>query len=420
MMTVSMGLGAAVDRVLTDLQAVGRSECTSKRHRAVLNRFIGFVQARGLVSPGEADCLDFIAERTGVRLAGLREPSGERAVQLERRPLLLLMTVLVDGSPRVGQRTSPLTDRCPVRFRDVRDQYLESCRQRGNAEATAATKDTAVSLFLEYLGQVGHEDLGGVSGMDLAGFWSRQKSYRSKTVGTRRSALADFLRYAHERGLVVEDLSVKLPAHRNQRSGQSLPFLWSADDLRKVLDVIDRRSAIGKRDYAMILLTARLGLRVGDLRRLQLGWLDWRSKTLTLTQHKTGRELTLPLLDDVGWAVIDYIRHGRPESDCPQVFIKHRWPFTAFGSSTSLGCRLRYYSHRAGIVFGAGQWHGLHSLRGALAVAMLDGQAPLPVVSATLGHASTDTTAGYYLRLDVERLRLCALDAEDVLAQTGR
>ena len=90
----------------------------------------------------------------------------------------------------------------------------------------------------------------------------------------------------------------------------------------------------------MVVLTARLGLRVGDLRRLELGWFDWRAKTLALAQHKTGLPLRLPVPGDVGWAVIDYIRHGRPEAGCAQVFVKHRYPFTAFGSSSSAGCRL--------------------------------------------------------------------------------
>ena len=140
------------------------------------------------------------------------------------------------------------------------------------------------------------------------------------------------------------------------------------------MEQIDRQSAIGKRDYAMVLLTTRLGLRVGDLRRLELGWFDWRAKTLALTQHKTGVPLTLPLPADVGWAVIDYVRHGRPEAACREVFVKHRYPFTAFGSSTSAGCRLGYYSRRAGIVFAPERSHGLHSLRGALAVAMLQAE----------------------------------------------
>src|SRR5712691_309139 len=172
----------------------------------------------------------------------------------------------------------------------------------------------------------------------------------------------------------------------------------------------------GKRDYAMVLLTARLGLRVGDLRCLELSWFDWRAKTLTLTQHKTGVALRLPVPGDVGWAVIDYIRHGRPEAGCAQVFVKHRYPFTAFGSSSSAGCRLRYYARRAGILFSAGRSHGLHSLRSALAVAMLQADTPPPVGTAVLGHAAATTTAAHYLRLDTEHLRGCALDVEDVLA----
>jgi len=183
--------------------------------------------------------------------------------------------------------------------------------------------------------------------------------------------------------------------------------------------VIDRQSATGKRDYAMILLTARLGLRISDLRQLELGDLDWRAKTLKIVQRKTGRPLSLPLLDDIGWAVIDYVRHGRPETACAKVFVKHAYPFDAFGCSSSVATRLSRYAARARIEFPPGQASGMHSLRGALAVAMIGNGAPMPVISAVLGHASTDTTQAYYLRFDVERLRCCALDVEDVLGQAG-
>jgi len=251
----------------------------------------------------------------------------------------------------------------------------------------------------------------------LAGFWARRQRqrYAPKTTASLRSVLADFLRYLHEGGQIREDLAGRLPPQRYARRGQSAPHPWTAAEVRRVLEQIDRQSAIGKRDYAMVLLTVRLGVRVGDLRRLELGWFDWRAKTLAFRQQKTGVPLTLPLPDDVGWAVIDYIRHGRPEAACRQVFVKHRYPFTAFGSSASAGCRLNYYARRAGIVFAAGRSHGLHSLRGALAVAMLQDDTPPPVVTAVLGHAGATTTAAHYFRLDTEHLRRCALDVEDVL-----
>jgi len=404
-------------RVIAALTAAGRSRATIKRHEAEFNAFAGFLEARGRALPAEVDCLDFVAERSGVRLAGLREATRSRRAQLARRPLVLLMEVLNGGIPEVGQVTTPPVERCPARFRAVRDEYLAACRRRGNAEASVVTKQRAADGFLAYLEEVGRDSLEQVQARDLAGFWARRqrRGYAPKTNGALRSALADFLRHLRQDGQIREDLAGRLPPQRYPRRGQSAPHPWTAGEVRRVLDQIDRQSAIGKRDYAMVVLTARLGVRVGDLRRLELGWFDWRAKTLAFRQHKTGVPLTLPLPGDVGWAVIDYIRHGRPETACRQVFVRHRYPFTAFGSSASAGCRLSYYARRAGIVFGAGRSHGLHSLRGALAVAMLGNDTPAPVVTAVLGHAAGTTTAAHYLRLDTEHLRRCALDVEDVL-----
>src|ERR1700746_431618 len=150
---------------------------------------------------------------------------------------------------------------------------------------------------------------------DLAGFWARRQNrgYAAKTTGSLRSCLADFLRHLHQTGQIREDLASRLPPQRYPRRGQTAPYPWTAAEVRLVLDQIDRQSAIGKRDYAMIVLTARLGLGVGGPRPLEVGWFDWRAKTLALTQHKTGLPLRLPLPGDVGWAVIDSIRQGRPE-----------------------------------------------------------------------------------------------------------
>jgi integrase len=414
----TVGIREASARVIAALTAASMSTTTIKRHKAEFNAFARFLEARGLALPTEAECLDFICERSGTGLTGLREPTSSRHAQLARRPLILLMECLDGDYPQVGQATAPPADRCPARFRAARDEYLAECRRRGNAAASVVTKQRAADLFLAYLDEVGRESLGQAEARDLAGFWARRqrRGYAPKTTGSLRSALAGFLRHLREAGQIREDLAGRLPPQRYPRRGETAPHPWTAEEVRLVLDQIDRQSAIGKRDYAMILLTARLGLRVGDLRRLELGWFDWRARSLSLTQHKTGLPLTLPLPGDVGWAVIDYVRHGRPEAGCPQVFVKHRYPFTAFGSSASAGCRLGYYARRAGIVFPAGRSHGLHSLRGALAVTMLQADTPPPVVTAVLGHAAGSTTAAHYLRLDTEHLRRCALDVEDVLS----
>jgi integrase len=379
-----------------------------------LERFATFLAGRGLDAASEQVCVDFIAKQTGVRLGSLREPVKDRAVQAVRRPVVLMADALAGRSLDVDRTVLPVKDACPAAFRSLRDDYLSWCRQRANAEATVVAKDKTASRFLAYLEDVGTADIAELGVQDLSGFLLRQGHLRRKTIASMRSCLADFLAFLATTGRTPRNLADRLPPHKYVRH-ESEPHLWSADEVRRLLGAIDRCSATGKRDYAMILATARLGLRISDLRQLTLGDFDWRTKTITLVQHKTGRPLNLPLLDDVGWAVIDYIGHGRPETSCNKVFVKHRHPFDTFGSASSVASRLSRHAARAGIEFPPGKVCGMHSLRGALAVAMIANNTPIPVVSAVLGHASSDTTQAYYLRFDVERLRRCALDIEDII-----
>ena len=408
----------AAEHVAAVLREAGRTEGTVRRQQVVLDRLVAFLAGRGLDTASEGVCIDFIANQTGVRLATLRESVNDRAVQAVRRPVVLMADVLAGRAVEVDQTVVPARDDCPTRFRPLRDDYLASCHRRGNAEATLVAKDRAASRFLGYLAEVGVDDLAALDVRDVSGFLLRQRHLRRKTIAAMRSCLADFLDFLATVGRTPGSLADRLPPHRHVRH-ESEPHLWTADEIRRLLAVIDRASATGKRDYAMILTTARLGLRISDLRRLELGDLHWRAKQITIVQHKTGRQLSLPLLDDVGWAIIDYVRDGRPETVCPKVFVKHRHPFDAFGCASSVATRLSRHAAHAGVEVAPGQVAGMHSLRGALAVAMIGTGATMPVVSAVLGHACSDTTQAYYLRFDVERLRGCALDVEDVIDQAG-
>ena len=404
----------AVGRVLAALREAGRTEATIRCHEVVLDRFVVFVAGRGVGTVSERVCIDFVEKQTGVRLGSLRESVNDRDVRAVRRPVVLIADVLAGRPVEIDRSVIPVKDGCPAGFRPLRDDYLACCRARGNAGATVVAKDSAASRFLSYLEEMGVDDLSALSVRDISGFFVRQRRLRRKTVAAMRSCVADFLAFLATTGRTPESLAGRLPPHRHVRH-ESEPHLWAVEEIRRVLAVIDRQSAAGKRDYAMILATARLGLRISDLRQLELGDLDWRAKTITIVQHKTGRPLSLPLLDDVGWAIIDYVGHGRPETACLKVFVKHRHPFDAFGGSSSVASRLSRHAARAGITFAPGEVCGMHSLRGALAVAMIGNDTPIPVVSAVLGHASSDTTQAYYLRFDVDRLRCCALDVEDVI-----
>ena len=407
--------GSPSGRVVAVLREAGRSEGTIRRHQAVLDRFAAFLAGRGLDTASEQVCIDFIANQTGARLGALREPVTDRDVKAVRRPVVLMADALAGRAIDIDRPVIPAKDGCPARFRPLRDDYLASCRARGNAEATVVAKDKAASRFLGYLDEVGAGDLAALGVRDVSGFLLRQRGLRRKTVAGHevvpwRTSWPSWPTRAGRRRAWPD----RLPPHRHLRH-ESEPHLWTADEIRRLLAVIDRQSATGKRDYAMILMTARLGLRISDLRHLELGDLDWRAKTITIVQHKTGRPLSLPLLGRRRLG--DHrLRPARPPRDglrrrCSSSTVTpstrsaapRRSPPGCHGTPPAPGSSSR-----------PGQVCGMHSLRGALAVAMIGNGTPMPVVSAVLGHASSDTTQAYYLRFDTERLRCCALDVEDV------
>jgi site-specific recombinase XerC len=202
---------------------------------------------------------------------------------------MLMADLLAGRAVDAGRSVIPAKDDCPARFRPLRDDYLASCRRRGNAEATVVAKDRTVSRFLGYLDEVGVDDLVALGVRDVSGFLLRQRGLRRKTIAAMRSCLADFLAFLAAAGRTPRSLADRLPPHRHVRH-ESEPHLWTADEIRRVLAVIDRQSATGKRDYAMILATARLGLRISDLRHLELGDLDWRAKRITIVRtRRAGR-----------------------------------------------------------------------------------------------------------------------------------
>jgi integrase len=161
----------------------------------------------------------------------------------------------------------------------------------------------------------------------------------------------------------------------------------------------------------MILLITRLGLRGIDVRRLRFGDLDWPGNRLSVVQAKTGHRVQLPLLKDVGWAVIDYVRSGRPRSDCPEVFIRHTAPIGPFSDQDHLHQILVKHARTAHVPLGEKRRHGMHSLRHTLATRLMEDGTPVEQIADILGHQSVAST-GAYLKSSLGLLAKCALDPD--------
>lgn len=203
-------------------------------------------------------------------------------------------------------------------------------------------------------------------------------------------------------------MSLFIPKSNVLLKRKHIPSTWTREDLDKILACIDLASPVGKRDYAIILLVARLGIRVSDVIRLEFDNIKWEKNCIQISQYKTNEPLVLPLFEDVGQAIIDYVKNGRPASDLKLVFITHKPPFQKFSDNNHLYGMFNKYLYKAGIEVTPEKNHGMHTLRHSLANELLRKEIPLPVISEILGHKSLETTM-QYLRADTEQLRCCTL-----------
>lgn len=291
-------------------------------------------------------------------------------------------------------------------------QYGHQLSHAAYGRGTQGLYAGVAKQFLQYLEQTDIRAWDVVTLGDVSEFIPYAATfYQPTSMRTVLSAVRHFLRFTAAAGLTAVDLSGAVPKSFGRKTA-IVPTLTMAEE-RQLLAAIDRTTAVGRRDFAIVLLALRLGLRSVDIANLQLTDIQWRTQTLTLVQQKTGRRLETPLLADVGNAIIDYLLHGRPTSASPQVFLRSQAPFVPLSGRHGVYHVVRAAMNRAGIRQDPGQRKGPHSLRHSLAARLLAVETPLPVISGVLGHADKDTTK-IYLATDTNHLRACALGLDGI------
>ena len=232
----------------------------------------------------------------------------------------------------------------------------------------------------------------------------------TSTVGQGLYVLRNVMRTAYMDGHISSDLSLVCDRTRSF-AGSKIPSAYSPEDVQLLLEAVDRENPTGKRDYAILLLGARLGLRAGDIRMMTFENIHWDSHEIRLVQSKTNNEIALPLSEEIGWAIIDYLKHGRPDTKSKYIFVRHRAPYAPFGITNSLGAIIGKYFRRADVCIPEGKKHGMHVLRHSLASNMLAAGIPIPILAEALDHADIKTTM-QYIKIDIAQLRSCALETE--------
>ncbi len=287
----------------------------------------------------------------------------------------------------------------------IEEQYATYLREeRGLVPATLINYLPLVDRFLLDRFGRGAVQLAQLKAADVTQFVRR----RAPTMSVTRAkllvtALRSFLRFLFLRRETATDLSLAVPAVADWRLAR-LPQFISAKDVQRLLHACDRGTATGRRDYAVLLLLARLGLRAGEVVHMELQDIDWEAGELVV-RGKGARHERLPLPQDVGAALVEYLRRDRARGAARRVFICMRAPHRGFASSVAICTIVRRAIERAGL---RPPSKGAHLLRHSLATELLRRGAPLAEIGELLRHRSPDTTV-LYAKVDFAALRQIAL-----------
>ena len=361
------------------------------KHRQVVNRIHKFMKGNGIskytAEVGEAFLGDCFSKR-------------DVSVQHRKRVRMIVFRLndCSDGKIPVLCRTNHI-ERVSLSdlFAAILGKYLGWCDAHGNKASTIKAKAKYCGDFLLYLTDLGCESIYNVKPEQI---FNACLMFNNKKAWSNVRML---LRYLHETGYISRDYSPLIPHYRRPFV---MPSVYSEEEIRKLEGVINRTNKTGVRDYAMLLLVSRYGLRAGDIIKLVFNELDFKNGYIRLIQEKTGQPWEGKMLPEVRSALLDYINNARPDSDSDNVFLLTRAPFHKIGNAS-----IRNMMSRCLLVAGidtVGRRRGPHALRSSLASSMVNDDVPYEVVRKVLGH--TDPNAiKHYARIDVERLREYAI-----------
>jgi integrase len=307
-------------------------------------------------------------------------------------------------------------DRLPARpalqYETVVPRYIDFVRQHRGRRTTQQLAN-ALGRFLRWL-STAHPEIVGPHDLTpalLRDYLASFHPLRRATIAVHASALRGWLGYLRLQGLVEIDLApaIVLPrvAHRS-----APPRVFDRATVERLLGAVDRCTPLGKRDYAMLLLAARYGLRSSDIRTLRLDDIRWREQRIVLIQSKTQQPLELPLLPEVDEALVDYLQHGRPLCPAREIFLRHMKPIAPFSYGNAHWAVIARALRAAGIADPHPR-RGFHRLRHSLATQLVADGVGVDVISDVLGHSSVDTTRGY-TQVDLAGLRSVALTEAEV------
>jgi site-specific recombinase XerD len=291
-------------------------------------------------------------------------------------------------------------------------QYLSHLRNSVKlSEKTISNKRHYLYAFNKYL-EKHRFKIENLTMKVIEKFYSLQK-YSLSLKHNCNSTIRLFLRYSFDNGITNKDYSIFILPDK-YRNYCKLPSTYKEEEIKRIIGAVNRASAIGKRDYLILLLAAEYGWRSSDIVNFTFNQIDWDKNIISLNQQKTNTQAIFPLLSSIGNAIIEYLKNGRPETDSKEIIVSLETSKRGKKlSPPTIHSIVTKYMRMANISNLNQKKHGPHSLRHSLATNMLKKNISIPIISTVLGHQNTDST-NTYISVDINSLKQCALNIPEI------
>ena len=387
-----------VEAINAHLPTIGYKPSTIERNNSEWKRLIQYADSKGISTFSMELGRNYAWECRGHRL-------GEKdSCHCLNRAIHMLSDFAQYGM--VFKQSSITLKGFTTPYKNLFEGFLEQLRKNGSAEKSIPTWRSRLFRLEYFLLNNGITQFSEIEKQHMFTYAESLSSFSASVVGATIRTLRRLFDYAIANGYHNTNFIDMLPDVRRVKKYR-LPTVFTPEEVERILAQVDRDNAMGKRDYAILLLVSKLGLRISDVRSLCFENIDWASKTISVIQQKTGVPIDLPLFDDIGWAIIDYMKHGRPQSECKNIFIRHTAPYDGF--NYSLQRMVLKYVQKAGVIVSAEKPVGMHTFRHSVATTMLKNGASYTEIAQALGHANPES-AYTYTSVDEEQLRKCALE----------
>lgn len=296
-----------------------------------------------------------------------------------------------------------------LNYQFILKKYLNTLETKALSEDYIARNHKELTIFFKYLWSKKVINITKVTNEEIYNFINTLEKYSQGTKYNIVSKMRNFFKFMYDYQYIKRDLSLSIPKMKINHNNKIPHTIWSSEEIHLILNAVDRTTSIGKRDYAILIIMSKLGIRFADIKNLKFQNINWVMNTITFVQSKTSKLVTLPLLDDVGLALIDYIKNGRPNVNSKYIFLDKN--NQEFNNKFRFYYTFQKYLKLANIDISDKKCIGSYSLRHSLATTLLQNRTSLSTISAILGHTDIDNTA-IYLKVDIPSLRECCLDLE--------